>query len=798
MPLSRATAPIPGLLYARSRRPAELVAACAILCIGSLAVFSPTLSLSAQSERGASRERLVLRLPVDATTLKGAELVRWRAPGGTTVAPATVVSAGVDGSEIRSVDCRVEDIYVVRTPRLVSTPFRPLAPGDCALQDVRLRLFARSGIGGVIHAPDAALAATTMKARECATPVPSGLESQLFDSYPVEFPGDHRWRTALPATCLDLALSVPDFDPVVWKQLELPAGGFISVGDVRLREFGTLTVSVKAGEEMQPVVGAAVSVVAEEGFDATLRNLYQGSSAPALARAVTDARGNATLRVAPGLVHVCIQAAGYGLLCSDTGVIAPGEQSPFPPFILARPGRLSVILEAAPLPNEPPWDDVQFSAVASAFVSGRWELTSFTAKLKPGEEAEFPPLPAGRWSIDLRISGEDVNALLLAQAEATVPPGGRDTVRLDLSEALVSGRVRLRGHPVEGRLTFVQRGGKGLDQFRTASDKDGEFLALLPERGQYELQVEDPRGKRVAVVPVLTVDSPRLDISLPAARVSGLVIDASGAPVPDAAVTLRATAVKDRDVPGSIQHDQRTDRAGMFAIDSVPPGEWKLEARSGRRWSEAVFVGIADSTESRFTLALKDGATVNCRVVAEQGQGLPGVTGVGFIEPIRPQDIAEGDVQFQTGPDGQFSVNVREAAGRVLNVQLFGPLFGGAALRAGLDSPCELRVPTEAGGLRVRLSGAGPGAGGTLALMTDDGALLGISILMVAGAATIGRSGADTIIDIPRLAPGRWHLFRVNAGQFVSRLKFGRPPDYVALGDADVIAGSTTVLRIEW
>lgn len=97
----------------------------------------------------------------------------------------------------------------------------------------------------------------------------------------------------------------------------------------------------------------------------------------------------------------------------------------------------------------------------------------------------------------------------------------------------------------------------------------------------------------------------------------------------------------------------------------------------------------------------------------------------------------------------------------------------------------------------MRVSGAGPGAGGTLALMTDDGALLGISILMVAGAATIGRSGADTIIDIPRLAPGRWHFFRVNAGQFVSRLKFGRPPDYVALGDADVIAGSTTVLRID-
>lgn len=188
---------------------------------------------------------------------------------------------------------------------------------------------------------------------------------------------------------------------------------------------------------------------------------------------------------------------------------------------------------------------------------------------------------------------------------------------------------------------------------------------------------------------------------------------------------------------------------------------------------------------------------MNCRVVAEQGQGLPGVTGGGFIEPMRTEDFAEAAVQFQTGPDGQFSLNVREVAGRVLNVQLLGAPFGGAALRSGLDSPCELRVPTDAGGLRVRLSGAGPGAGETLALMTDDGAILAMSALLVAGAATIGRSGAETIIDIPRLAPGRWHLFRVNAGQFVTRLKFGRPPDYVALGDADVIAGSTTVLRVE-
>ena len=329
------------------------------------------------------------------------------------------------------------------------------------------------------------------------------------------------------------------------------------------------------------------------------------------------------------------------------------------------------------------------------------------------------------------------------------------------------------------------------------SDRDGEFVVLLPERGQYELEVVDPRGRPVAVVPVLTVDSSRLDISLPTAQVSGLVVDASGAPVPDAAVTLRATAMKDRDDPGSIQRDQRTDEAGTFVIDSVPPGEWKLEAKSGRRWSEAVFVRIVESTAARFTLALKDGTTVSCREVSEQGQGLPGVTGGGVVEPMRTQDISEGGVQFRTGPDGQFSLNVREVAGRVLNVQLLGPLFGGAALRAGLDSPCELRVPTDAGGLRVRLSGAGPGAGGTMALMTEDGAILGLDALMVAGAAAIGRSGAETIIDLPRLAPGRWHLCRVNAGQFVTRLKFGRSPDYVALGDADVIAGGTTVLRIE-
>lgn len=173
---SRSSALIPGLLCARSRRPVELVAACAIVCIGGLTVSSRTPLLSAQSDRAASRERLVLRLPVEARVLKGAELVRWRAGGGTSVVHATVVSAGVDRSEIRIVDCQVEDLYVVRTTRLVSTPFRPLEPSDCALPEVSLRLFTRSGIGGVIHAPAAALAAATMRARECAAPVPRGLE----------------------------------------------------------------------------------------------------------------------------------------------------------------------------------------------------------------------------------------------------------------------------------------------------------------------------------------------------------------------------------------------------------------------------------------------------------------------------------------------------------------------------------------------------------------------------------------------------------------------------------------------
>ena len=97
-------------------------------------------------------------------------------------------------------------------------------------------------------------------------------------------------------------------------------------------------------------------------------------------------------------------------------------------------------------------------------------------------------------------------------------------------------------------------------------------------------------------------------------RITGVVVDASGAPVPDAAVRLV--------VSGTPIAEASTGADGRFAFDAAPGGEAVVEARAAGFAPATTVVPREDATEARIVLAP---AGLSEAVTVTASRGSPGL-----------------------------------------------------------------------------------------------------------------------------------------------------------------------------
>lgn len=304
-------------------------------------------------------------------------------------------------------------------------------------------------------------------------------------------------------------------------------------------------------------------------------------------------------------------------------------------------------------------------------------------------------LAAGTWKV--YASSERAGAFV----EQTVTLAEREDKRLDLelsSAATIAGRVVSEaGEPVPGAFVLYRLPSSG-DEGRSITDADGRFNCnQMTGGGEYKPTVYPSQVSRTpytAVSPPLPgallkdgsshVEGVTLTIKYERLRISGRVVDPSGAPVPDAKV--RAASADGQPpsfnpwmpLPSALSNAQ-----GNFVIDALTGGKWALQARTPEG-AEAVLADVTAGAKDvvitvrppggiEGTLAgYEEPPVVYARAVGQQSKFLPAqVEGSTFRVQltagawvVTAMNLHEGDAQRVEVREGVMSKVTMTSKGR--------------------------------------------------------------------------------------------------------------------------------------
>lgn len=391
---------------------------------------------------------------------------------------------------------------------------------------------------------------------------------------------------------------------------------------------------------------------------------------------------------------------------------------------------------------------------------------TFTARDEDWLTASHPR--HGRGSAQLDFEAQVKGELLLVLSRELGAPRGA------ISGKVVDGARR----PQPGALVF-------LSEERRFSWQPEDDRAEPPAPGQVERAVEtgaDGRfrfegldGERYVVAararglaPAAMWASQGDDVLLTlsrAGRISGVVRDARGQPVPAFTLVVSAAAGPLRREPFATEAFISAE--GRFALEGVPDGEYALVAGAvGYAPSEEVSASVRGGKGATVALRLSQGGTAVGRVIRRE-DGAP-------LEKARV--AVEGNwgegasalplvAEARSGPDGSFKLSGLAPGARSLFVSAagrHGRLLSGLQIREGQTvGPLEVDLGALDGGSpQIELVGIGavlaavdrPELAGTtdggVAVLEQSGALLIRDVLPGGGAAAAGLGPGDLIYEI--------------------------------------------------
>lgn len=480
--------------------------------------------------------------------------------------------------------------------------------------------------------------------------------------------GRYRLSNLLPAD-YRIQASAPGFapgrhrDPSRRATLPLRPGQELSGVNVVLGAGAVEIVGDVADAGGGPVVGAWVYAFERSG------------QAPDAGTAVTRSQADGSFRMwlLPGDIHVIAEADGY--VRNETPAVAPGQVVHVlltPESILA--GRVVEAKTGAPIAGatvsaDPDGWTVGMEDGFATTVSdedGRFRLTRLPAgRYKP--TAESAP-PAGGW-------GQTRDSLLLGVGHTV-----EDVVIQVQPAQVVTGRVLVEAGPRVCPRGWVELVDDLHSQRRQADIEDGEVQigALLP--GTYKVGVgcrgfwSDGKNPEI-VVTADAAPAPQRWIVHEGGRLRGSVRSSAGEPVAGVSINARPRDAEARGLAGS--GSAVSDRDGVYLIDGLPPGPYRLTARTtGHPTPNAPFEAtVVAGREAVVDIRLDAGGAIAGTVVDDRGRPIAGARVSARREQPRERRISfehhssltrdDGGFELRGVRPGDYQVDIRPPWGRV-------------------------------------------------------------------------------------------------------------------------------------
>lgn len=704
-------------------------------------------------------------------------VVVWRqAPGGAAARIDIRTSPGSQPGTLNvSAPCVPGD-YVVQTTTRVSWIVR-LEADRCG-RALEVALLPAASIRGRVvlptertSAPPAA-ASPAQPASTITVPVytcPETTRGDEIGQYRLRLGQQGEFSAVVPAGCVEFGLRVEAFAPIPRARVTLKPGELRELGKVELKPGATLVVFVRS--HGQPIPGATVWAVAAEKYNAVIGLFARNLDVPEMS-ATADRSGVAALvGVPPTIVHL------LGRTNERAGIAAPLEvtsgQEVEAVVDLFGPALVEVLVgddEAAPNPAY-----VQAAPLGASLAT----TVPLGTPDAPASSASFRLPTGGRWSFELRslsiqpprqapsvdgqsVGGYGVSTGLLDRQEADVVPETSQTVWLQPGRLRFRGRVLLGDEPVSGSLELMRPGTQDVVA-RVTTEADGRFVAGLPGPGVYSAAFSNGQdGQRNAQASAeFALDQETL-VRLIASRVDGSVAFADGRGARTAVVS--AERVSDEPMAfGEVAATATCDARGRFTLLALQPGSYDVSARLGARKSESrrVIVGETDTPPVQLVLSDIDGLVV--QVPKADGVLLPPVTGW-FMASASEYGAIPQATTFQTDAEGIAKVGLWWGPGSRAQIVLTDANQPVTALRVvpGEDGVVGVTLPRGSGQLTVTLpsNDRSSADANRIALLSDQGGLVPLSLLMEMGLTTQAPAGDASKVIIPALASGRWQVVR--------------------------------------
>src|SRR5215210_13367 len=309
-------------------------------------------------------------------------------------------------------------------------------------------------------------------------------------------------------------------------------------------------------------------------------------------------------------------------------------------------------------------------------------------RVEPDGSYRIEHLQEGEWRVRAELPGTS----LYAEEVARLEPGASEVrIDLDLERGVeLAVRVRRNGAPVPGEPLFLD----GPQRTFGETDADGRFRFQGLSAGTYRVRLGD-RSAGPSHEQTVDLQSDReITIDLPAADVTGRVVDAAdSSPLSGATVQLLS-----RDGDPAAGRAQ-TDGRGLFVMRGVAEGTWRVRAQADGYAPGEANVQVDGTGASEVEIALR--ATEGVTLQVATATGLPSRTLFYVVLDGAGQKVGDGRAAVEEGgrarlsrvPPGAWQVLILTESTAPAEITVTSP---GDAGRLTLPPPCTLRVRVPA------------------------------------------------------------------------------------------------------
>lgn len=329
-------------------------------------------------------------------------------------------------------------------------------------------------------------------------------------------------------------------------------------------------------------------------------------------------------------------------------------------------------------------------------------------------------------------------------------------VAIEVRLIKVVGTVRMKNDPVPTATLWLGGKHKG-PRVTLTTDADGAFSGIAPfdPDTPWEVAIFAKQPDIEATVrqrPIRESETTvRLDLTVPAARISGVVLEASGKPAARATVN-----VLNNDGSADVKQVQVRAEDGGFELIGLTPGDYTIDAEGteGRRSATSV-VSVGEDNVTSVRLTLADGLRMRGRVISEDGTGVSGAQ----VYAISVEAPPPFWLPTRTSTTGEFEILLPDQT-RNVNVFVIAPGFSFRAFRPPLQTDQQLMIlMRQNGGALDLVTPSWDSSNARVPYLIHNGTALPLMFLASARLVSVTKHDADSLrTAAPLFEPGGYGL----------------------------------------